>query len=70
MSLPTNIGEIKNTNPQEAERIQTKMREEFQKAFASGYVATAVEPSGATTDYILEPANAIAGLKLPPLAEH
>jgi predicted GNAT superfamily acetyltransferase len=70
VSLPTNIGEIKNTNPQEAERIQTKMREELQKAFASGYVATAVESSGVTTDYILEPANAIAGLKLPSLAEH
>jgi hypothetical protein len=69
VSLPANIREIRTTDVAEGERIQTAAREQFQKWFGSSYVATAVEPMGATTDYILEPANAIAGLDLPILKE-
>lgn len=68
--LPSAIREIKAADPQEGARIQTSVREQFQQAFASGNVATAVERSGSITDYILEPANVIAGLKLPPSVEH
>lgn len=64
VSLPANIREIKAADPAEGERIQTNLREQFQKWFASGYAATSVEPSGAFTDYILEQADSIAGLQL------
>jgi predicted GNAT superfamily acetyltransferase len=67
ISLPANIREIRVNEPDEGARIQTAAREQFLKWFGSGNVATAVEPMGATTDYILEPANTIAGLDLPNL---
>ncbi len=71
ISLPSNIrrNQVYGSGRWRA-RIQTNAREQFQKWFASGYVATAVEQSDGTTDYILEPANAIAGLSLPAREEH
>jgi predicted GNAT superfamily acetyltransferase len=69
ISLPANIREIKSADPANGARIQAVARGEFQKLFASGFVATAVEQSGETTDYILEPADSIAGLQLPTYKE-
>jgi hypothetical protein len=49
--------------------VQLEAREQFKKRFAEDYVATEVESNGGTMDYILEPAVAIAGLRLPERAE-
>jgi len=65
ISLPSDLGKIKSDDPVKAERIQSKLREEFQQAFVGGYVATAIEPRGNVMDYILQPAASIAGLPLP-----
>jgi predicted GNAT superfamily acetyltransferase len=69
ISLPTNVGEIKSRDRAEGARIQSNMREQFQKYFGGGCVATSVETRGSTTDYILEPTAAVAGLTLPELHE-
>ena len=68
--LPSNIREIKSADAAEGARIQTAAREQFQKLFASGFVATSIEQGDETTEYILEPAGAIAGLSLPASVEH
>jgi predicted GNAT superfamily acetyltransferase len=70
ISLPSNIREIKSADPADGVRIQSGAREQFQKWFASGYAATAIEQLDETTEYILEPTNAIAGLSLPASEEH
>ena len=69
VSIPTNIREIRFSSPAEAVNIQSVAREQFLKLFAAGYVATAIRPSGAFTDYVLEPATAVPGLKLPGFSE-
>lgn len=69
ISLPANMHEIRASDREAALRIQTEAREQFTKWFAEGYVATAVESNDATTDYILEPRDAIAGLRLPEIVE-
>jgi predicted GNAT superfamily acetyltransferase len=69
ISLPADIGEIKAKNRDAAAHIQSEVREQFEKAFADGYVATGFEMAGATAEYILEPVDAIAGLHLPPFHE-
>ena len=68
--LPSNISEIKSADPADGVRIQSVAREQFQKWFAAGYAATAVEQLDDTTEYILEPANTITGLSLPAGEEH
>ncbi len=65
--LPADISELKSADRDGALRIQSEIGEQFQKWFAQGYAVTAVEKLGATADYLLEPADAIAGLRLPPL---
>lgn len=70
IALPSNLADIKASDRAAAARIQAEAREQFQKWFARGYVATNIESSGATTNYILEPANVIAGLHLPAFTEH
>jgi predicted GNAT superfamily acetyltransferase len=65
--LPAAISELKSADCDNALRVQSEIREQFQKRFAQGYAVTAVEKLGATVDYLLEPADAIAGLRLPPL---
>lgn len=66
ISIPSNIGEMKSSDRAAGAQIQAEARMKFERAFASGLVATFIECRGATTDYILEPAGAIAGLTLPP----
>jgi predicted GNAT superfamily acetyltransferase len=65
ISLPADLGAIKANDRASGARIQSEVREKFRKLFADGYVATSIEPLGATTDYVLEPAAHIAGLSLP-----
>lgn len=69
ISLPANIDEIRGSDREAALRIQTEAREQFTKRFAEGYVATAVESRNTQMDYILELRDAIAGLRLPEIAE-
>jgi predicted GNAT superfamily acetyltransferase len=65
VSLPADLIKIKAKDRNEAARVQTHARTEFQKLFHQGYIATSLEPRGASTDYILEPAASVAGLRLP-----
>jgi hypothetical protein len=65
ITLPSNITEIKSSDQVVAAQIQGSARSQFVRAFQDGSVATGIEPRGPRTDYILEPAAAIAGLQLP-----
>jgi predicted GNAT superfamily acetyltransferase len=65
ISLPSNIGEVKALDNAAGRRIQVEARQKFQDGFSKGYVATSIESIGATTDYILQPADMIAELDLP-----
>jgi len=65
ISLPANLNDIKTKDRAAAARVQSQARDEFQKLFHQGYIATGLEPRGTTTDYILEPAASVAGLRLP-----
>lgn len=50
-------------------RIQSEARGQFQKWFSEGYVATGTESGTGTSDYLLEPAGTIAGLRLTAIAQ-
>jgi predicted GNAT superfamily acetyltransferase len=63
--VPSNIAGTKAADPAAAVHIQTGIRRQFFRAFANGQVATSVEAGVAHVDYILEPAEQIAGLQLP-----
>ncbi len=69
ISIPANLAEIRDTDREAAARLQTLAREQFQQWFAKGYAATGVESRPGATDYLLEPASAIEGLRLPELVE-
>lgn len=69
ISLPSNIGEIKSGDRKEGAQIQSAARQQFQKYFRGGCVVTGVETQGGETNYILEPAAAVAGLRLREIAE-
>ena len=66
--LPAEIANRKVSDREAALQIQAEARAQFQKWFAKGYAATAIEKHGESVHYILEPAGAIAGLHLPPFA--
>jgi predicted GNAT superfamily acetyltransferase len=70
ISLPTNLGDIKASDRDAGVRVQSAAREQFERYFAEGYVATSVERRDASTEYILEPAAEIAGLRLPEAPKH
>ena len=67
ISLPADLAEIKERDRAAAARIQSGARGQFEARFAEGYAATGGETREATYDYLLEPAAAIAGLRLPSL---
>jgi predicted GNAT superfamily acetyltransferase len=69
VSIRANLTEIKEGDRESAVHLQAQGREHFQKWFAKGYAATGVESREDGTDYLLEPAAAINGLRLPELAE-
>lgn len=68
ISLPEDISQRKAADRDAAIRVQSEARAQFKTWLSQGYAVTSVENCGATVDYILEPADAIAGLRLPPLA--
>lgn len=65
--LPADISTRKLSDNVDALRIQSAARELFQSWLARGYAVTGVEKRGAMVDYLLEPADAVAGLRLPPV---
>ncbi len=69
ISLPANIDEMRKRDRQAALRVQTEAREQFMKEFGEGYILTTVESHGTTVDYVLEPIDAIAGLRLAAIRE-
>jgi predicted GNAT superfamily acetyltransferase len=69
IGLPANLSEIRASDRAAAAQIQAEIREQFQRWFAKGYVATGIETRGGTTEYILEPVGAIAGLRLAEIKE-
>jgi len=69
ISLPSNLYQLRADNRDAALRLQAKTRGQFVKWFGEGYVAAAVQSSGETMDYLLEPSTAIAGLRLPEMPE-
>jgi predicted GNAT superfamily acetyltransferase len=70
VSLPGNLAEIRESDRAAAARLQGEVRQQLQKWFGEGYVATGVELRDEAMDYLLEPAAGIAGLRLPALSEH
>jgi predicted GNAT superfamily acetyltransferase len=70
ISLPANLGDIKASDRDAGARVQAAAREQFERYFAEGYVATSVERLNASSEYILERAGEIAGLKLPEAHRH
>jgi predicted GNAT superfamily acetyltransferase len=70
VSLPANLADIKDGDRDAAARIQAEAREKFQSWFAKGYVVTSFETRNQMADYILQPADAIAGLDLPDSVEN
>jgi predicted GNAT superfamily acetyltransferase len=69
ISLPANLPEIKSGDRSTALRAQSEAGAQFQKWFSLGYVATGAESNASASDYILEPAAAVAGLRLPAISE-
>lgn len=69
VSMPADIGEIKNKNRNAATHIQSEIRGQFEKVFRGGYIATGFDAGDATVEYILEPADEVAGLHLPAIHE-
>jgi predicted GNAT superfamily acetyltransferase len=65
ISLPANTSAIKSADRESAIKIQQDVREQFQRLFHTGFIVTGVEPREETTDYILEPAASVTGLRLP-----
>jgi predicted GNAT superfamily acetyltransferase len=65
VTVPGSLDEMKTKDRASAEKIQTGLREEFQRLFHEGYVATGIERRDLTMEYILQPAASIAGLRLP-----
>lgn len=59
ISIPNNISDLRTSNKEAAEKIQTQIREQFESNFASKMVVTAIDSNPTTTDYILQPQTQI-----------
>lgn len=55
VSLPANISELRLQQPAQVGILQTKIRQQFEQYFSSGYAVTGFEIEGATANYLLEP---------------
>jgi predicted GNAT superfamily acetyltransferase len=55
ISVPANIGELKRSDAQAAEKVQTEVREQFEKWFGQGYAVTGFELDAKAGTYLLEP---------------
>jgi predicted GNAT superfamily acetyltransferase len=70
ITVPSDIDKTKSKDRVAAEKIQTALREEFQRLFRSGYVATSLRRQGDTNSYVLQQPTFIAGLSLPEYRPH
>jgi predicted GNAT superfamily acetyltransferase len=50
-----NIGGLRQSNPAEASRVQSEVREQFQRWFSRGYAATGIEFTAEAGEYLVEP---------------
>jgi predicted GNAT superfamily acetyltransferase len=57
ISIPSNLDELRSSNPAQALELQSDVRAQFLKWFRKGYAATAVVPGKDGMDYILEPGS-------------
>jgi predicted GNAT superfamily acetyltransferase len=65
ISVPANISEMKSKDRTTGARVQAETRQQFLGLCGKEYVATGIENRGATTDYLLEPRDSVAGVHLP-----
>jgi predicted GNAT superfamily acetyltransferase len=63
--VPTEVGVMRHVDKLGAIELQRDIRGQFEKLLHGGYVATGLERRPVTTDYLMEPAASITGLKLP-----
>jgi len=68
ISIPSSIGELKSRDREAGAQVQAQVRSRFLACFSKDYAATYFESRGATSDYLLEAADSVAGLRLPPAA--
>jgi predicted GNAT superfamily acetyltransferase len=57
ITIPSNLEELKSSDPMQARQIQAEARAEFLKWMGKSYVATGVVQSQSGTDYVLEPGS-------------
>lgn len=57
IAVPRNIGELKDSNPEEAIRVQASIRRQFLEWLGRGYIVTGIEMSEAAGTYVLEPSE-------------
>ena len=55
IAVPTDLSDWKQKDRARALRVQSEVREQFERWFAQGYVATALERTGPISNYVLEP---------------
>jgi predicted GNAT superfamily acetyltransferase len=60
IAIPKEIGTLRKEDRPAAEKIQTEVRDQFEKWFAKEYVATRVKSSGDSVEYLLEPAASVS----------
>jgi predicted GNAT superfamily acetyltransferase len=55
ISVSADVDELRTSNPEKAAQIQAEIRDQFSRALAKSYAATAVTTTPSGVDYILEP---------------
>jgi len=58
--VPLNIADLRLRDRDAAQRIQSNVREQFQKWFARGYAATGIVSRGDVAEYLLQPVVSVA----------
>jgi len=62
IAVPRNIGELKDSNAEEAIRVQASVRRQFLEWLGRGYIVTGIEMSEAAGTYLLEPTDEVKDL--------
>lgn len=70
VSFPATLDHLRANNREEALRIQSQARAQFEQLFAGGYAAVELDSQDTTTEYVLQKIDAIAGLRLLPRAQN
>ena len=60
IAVPLNITELRLRDRAAAQRIQSGVREQFEKCFAKGYAATEIATRGIVAEYTLRPVDSIS----------